>query len=277
MKHLDLIFDGITLANKKLYHYTDTNGFLGILKTKRVWATDYKFLNDPSEHSYGRQVVKQIFEELIEENPDLPLKSIYELRYGKTPVIAETFSRGYYIASLTEEKDSLEQWRAYGNNGKGFAVEFNIDSKYMGGEINFLGEIPHKLLRVIYDVEEQKRITKTILIDCTESKEMNLLLIDFLISYLCIKFKDPCYAGEKEWRIVYSPLIMVGSIGSDIQYRESRDSIISFHTFELERITGVSIGPRRPDSDTQIMYQIFIDYLNLFPANIYKSSLPYRG
>jgi hypothetical protein len=277
MKHLELIFDGNTLLGKKLYHYTDTNGFFGILKTKKVWATDYKFLNDPSEHFYGRSIVKKVLEELIEENSDIPVKSIYEMRFGSSPIKYETFSRGYYICSLTEEKDSLEQWRAYGNNGKGFAIEFDIDSKYIGGEIDFLGEIPHKLLKVIYNAEEQNRITRATILSCIQSKEMNLLDIDFLINYLCIKFKDPCYANEKEWRIVYSPLMKVGSIGSDIQFRESRDCLINYHTFELEKITGVSIGPRRPDSDAQIIFQMFIDYLKLFTAEVYKSPIQYIG
>lgn len=35
--------------HKKLYHYTNWDGLSGILKTKSLWATHYRFLNDSSE------------------------------------------------------------------------------------------------------------------------------------------------------------------------------------------------------------------------------------
>lgn len=35
------------------YHYTDAQGLLGIIQNGRLWATDIRFLNDPSEaHFY---------------------------------------------------------------------------------------------------------------------------------------------------------------------------------------------------------------------------------
>ena len=67
MEKLSLLFDGVLLENKPLYHYTNTDGFLGIIKNNQIWATDYKFLKDPSEHSYGHALVKEVIEELIKE------------------------------------------------------------------------------------------------------------------------------------------------------------------------------------------------------------------
>ena len=40
--------------HKKLYHYTNWDGLLGILNTKRLWATHYRFLNDSSEFTLFR-------------------------------------------------------------------------------------------------------------------------------------------------------------------------------------------------------------------------------
>ena len=36
-----------------LYHYTDGQGLRGILESGRLWFTDYRHLNDPSELTHG--------------------------------------------------------------------------------------------------------------------------------------------------------------------------------------------------------------------------------
>ena len=62
MNKLDLIFDR-RVGDKKLYHYTNAIGFLGIVQNNMVWATDYTFMNDPSEHIYGHELVEEVLKE----------------------------------------------------------------------------------------------------------------------------------------------------------------------------------------------------------------------
>jgi hypothetical protein len=38
-----------------LYHYTSVDGLLGILRSKRIWATDIRFLNDRSEFFHAME------------------------------------------------------------------------------------------------------------------------------------------------------------------------------------------------------------------------------
>ena|ERR1700732_3664945 len=40
-----------------LYHYTNTVGLQGILKSRSLWASDYRFLNDTREFHYGLDIV----------------------------------------------------------------------------------------------------------------------------------------------------------------------------------------------------------------------------
>jgi len=54
-----------------LYHYTNTAGMLGILRTRALWATDVGYLNDSKELLYGRdEVVSALLEEASRLNPD---------------------------------------------------------------------------------------------------------------------------------------------------------------------------------------------------------------
>jgi hypothetical protein len=36
-----------------VYHYADASGFMGILKTNSLWATDFRYLNDTQELNYA--------------------------------------------------------------------------------------------------------------------------------------------------------------------------------------------------------------------------------
>ena len=35
-----------------IYHYTNLNGFMGIVQNKCIWASDWQYMNDPAESHY---------------------------------------------------------------------------------------------------------------------------------------------------------------------------------------------------------------------------------
>jgi hypothetical protein len=42
----------------RVYHYTSTDGLLGILDSGHLWATDLRYLNDTSELHFGRSLTR---------------------------------------------------------------------------------------------------------------------------------------------------------------------------------------------------------------------------
>jgi hypothetical protein len=48
-----------------LFHYTNAAGLLGILDSARLWATNYRFLNDSSEIGHGVSLFDSIVEEKV--------------------------------------------------------------------------------------------------------------------------------------------------------------------------------------------------------------------
>jgi len=60
-------FDKCRPIPEKLWHYTSLAGFQGIVTTRKIFATDTRFLNDREEflHSY------KIATEVAEANPEL--------------------------------------------------------------------------------------------------------------------------------------------------------------------------------------------------------------
>jgi hypothetical protein len=44
-----------------LYHYTTATGLNGIVRSRSIWASHYRFLNDATEFRYGLGMFEQIF------------------------------------------------------------------------------------------------------------------------------------------------------------------------------------------------------------------------
>lgn len=41
-----------------LYHYTGTAGLIGIIQSRKLWATDYRHLNDRKEYQIGARLLQ---------------------------------------------------------------------------------------------------------------------------------------------------------------------------------------------------------------------------
>jgi hypothetical protein len=122
-------------------------GLLGILQTKCLFATDYRYLNDLSEGGMIRDLILPIFEREIEEITKVLvekelLRGFYEFHgsrgnrlqaegYYKTLVNSLNESTPPFVLSFcrhrkqkTIEHGLLSQWRAYAGS-VGFAIEFD--------------------------------------------------------------------------------------------------------------------------------------------------------
>lgn len=104
-----------------LYHYTDANGLKGIIQNEEIWLTDYKNLNDPSEITYGMEVINKLLREIGESSDrriNLFCKMIVDLFCHEN--VGTTLD--FFIASLSRNGNDLGQWRGYGDNGLGYAL-----------------------------------------------------------------------------------------------------------------------------------------------------------
>jgi hypothetical protein len=48
----------------RLYHYTDARGLLGILESRKLWASDVRLLNDARELDYAADLVRRWLDDL---------------------------------------------------------------------------------------------------------------------------------------------------------------------------------------------------------------------
>ncbi len=133
-------------VQQPLYHYTTAAGLKGIFETEQLWFTDYRFHNDPDEFRYGKKLAVEALNTLAEPN------------YFANPLINSVRSiltsdqldsaLDVFLACFTRKRNDLGQWRAYGDNGRGFAIGFAppmfaIKESALGTKIDkiFLGSV----------------------------------------------------------------------------------------------------------------------------------------
>lgn len=104
-----------------VYHYTSSNGVLGIINSSKLFCTNINFLNDPTELKYYKEVLKEVFKVTPECN------KIYSLLYNQSyeQNVLNPFQN--YIVSFSANNDSLSMWNYYAN-GNGYNIGFDIDS-----------------------------------------------------------------------------------------------------------------------------------------------------
>jgi len=198
-----------------LYHYTNAQGVLGILQSNRIWATNSRFMNDPTEIAYATRLVREIMESVwLKEDTRL----LRELKDSVSHFINEYENNArVYIACFCTQGDLLSQWRGYGAVGGGYAIGFI--ARHIGAQDFTSLNPPEPILRkVIYDRRTQERLVSdwlrglSILEHARRKKpsqtkalqrsdqawgEFNMFLSE------CLNwFKDPTYREEQEWRVI---------------------------------------------------------------------------
>jgi hypothetical protein len=113
----------------RLWHYTSFNGFHGIVESKKIWATDVRFLNDKQEFLHARTIAEKVVDEIgPEQQNGLPAKEIFH------SFISETFDYGalspgkfqVFTVSFSASEDQLSQWRGYSQGSAGVSLGFDL-------------------------------------------------------------------------------------------------------------------------------------------------------
>lgn len=91
-----------------LYHYTSTEGLIGIVKSKSLRASAIQFLNDTAEYQHAASVTTKLLGEYIYLGGGPPQRICDRL------LAVVPYASGIAFAgSLSEEKDKLSQWRGF--------------------------------------------------------------------------------------------------------------------------------------------------------------------
>lgn len=196
-----------------LYHYCPAEAFKSIIESKSLWLTDSECMNDYTENKLFLEYIRRALEELLNEVTDI------EEKKRKTDIANQFFGTiiancsQVLVASLSELKDDLSQWRGYAEEG--FAIGFNTH------EMKLRNTSPHTtvgraeysigLIKILYIPDDKgsqdnlvAKLKQSIDLDLNISELMTLAIA---LTHFRFSTKNFAYSQEREWRIAHTPLI----------------------------------------------------------------------
>jgi hypothetical protein len=183
-----------------LYHYSSPAGVRGILETRELWVSDIRGLNDTREGTYSADVFGPILRRKSVPDQIQPLFNREVHQIGKIWVA--------YVASFCGAKDLDNQWNSYAEVGAGCALTVDLERLIQSGAPDAFA-----VFRVLYDAAEQKAKAEATIDHAIHlSRELDIrkkdsgeFWVEALIYSLLpcgVRFKDPCWAAEQEWRVL---------------------------------------------------------------------------
>jgi len=237
--------------NIVLYHYTSVSGLTGIVESKTLWASHIYSLNDSSEITHARDILKNEInlkcKQSIPENEKEFLQQFYDWldSFTQTPY-------HIFIFALSEKGSLLSQWRSYTPHGKGISIGF--EPKTLMRKVK---EQNFKIAKCLYEPHEQSDLTRALLdkmlitfrrecesLDLSKyhpSQRYFLLLDKFRGDILQVfsTIKHPAFREEQEWRII-SPYFPKYTIPK-IKFREGASMLVSYVEIDIKNNNNDSI------------------------------------
>ena len=193
----------------RLYHFTDCQGLVNILRSHSLWASLATGLSDDSEVRYGVDRATG----LLEDAPRIDRSFRERIQHYLDPKNAFTkkpFEFDAYVISFCANAARSVHWLHYGRSGTGCAI---------GLDASTLVEKPFELAPVLYDENAQDKFLTSIVeavwqcatkygIDRRNSSA-STVLFDVAahstaahIWMAAPMLKSPAFSNEEEWRLI---------------------------------------------------------------------------
>jgi hypothetical protein len=270
------------------------------MESGRLRFSDINMLNDAVEYRWGYSIFEEAATRLI-KRIGVP-ENVPQMDIAFFGAVDEILSKGQLIAHpfvscLSLDANSLDQWRKYADDGRGYAIGFLASS---------LRRMPISILEVSYDREVQvKEMMAALLAVFSRSSPPQLPLQGeafedtALIAAYMAAFKHPSFASEREVRCLHA--VSLEKIKDNFRFvapkREAgtengatsdnkvafttRDGALTAHIdlpFTASDgtcpIVEVATGPKNPTGIGNVF--LFLGSLGHSEVAVRPSGLPYR-
>ncbi len=301
----DSDFNGI------IYHYTSSNGFLGIVNEQnpKLYFTQYDSLNDFKERqeiydfimSYCDKRKKNgiFFQDLYNKIKDLDFDDNFIIttkrnlgsKFDNKEVTDYTSKECYtYLCSFSLDPDSLPMWKMYGKSDyyDGYCLE--LDSEPFSSKNSFQQGFELSLHRVIYsEIEKNKLLDKLFqpiikeydeLSDENKASIFNVFIKNFIYKYQFV-FKNKAFEYENEVRAILNVDKKHKDKLQNIskrKYRKNKNMIIPYIEFEFDKqyLYGVLLPPMPRDDVAKNNLKDYLTDNRYEDVSIETSKIPIR-
>ncbi len=274
----------------KLYHYTSTEGFHGILSTRQIWATDSRYLNDTEELVHGYRLAECVLRELWRDTAGSEKQERLEALTGEICKIRDrTHTLTVFVTCFSLADDLLSQWRAYCPVG---GVALGFDRWQLMHSIE--GQ-PFELGPCVYDEGQQVQLLRRELtefvLSCLGVSDAFWNAGDYKTSFLnglhvtlgrvVPLLKHAAFQEEREWRLFASVETVNFGGGLNYQYRTRRGLVVPYAPIALDPIawhgSEIVVGPgQNMELVAHSAVRMTEAQFSIWPR-VRKSHIPYRG
>jgi Protein of unknown function (DUF2971) len=278
--------------NRTIFHYCGTEAFLGIMNGLKLRLGPAEFMNDSTEFVWGRNLVQAKLNQYAGGTAWSAASNVIK----KAIAIFPSLVSSPFLCCFSQDGDLLSQWRAYAQNGRGFAIGMR-DSQLGVARISPLtSSNPDEtigLVDVIYDRNTQIAAIESVIgYNLTNWNNRNeTRYIDEHaakcaadLARLCSQVKNPAFSEEQEVRIVHVPTMVPDSTGRTRSYqshlalgwRTSNSLILPFYELKIspEAIEVIVLGPLNRASRPHL--ELLLEQSGMGHVEIRVSAASYR-
>ncbi len=280
--------------DRSLYHYTSIDALYSMCEEKEnqeIWATNAAYMNDSQELLYAFTLFKQMLHKKVNDYSD-EHKTYFKIleQYLSDSVELTSF---IYVYSLSEECNSLSQWRSYTPHGKGVCLEYDMDT--ISGLTKDDGI---HFVKCEYDTDKQNGIINELVEKLKDDYDRVISNfsgvvppshtnttayedIDKVVKVLAV-IKHPAFHLEKEWRVVVT---FHAAKELDEKYRVGASMLTPYVPVKFNEgffIKSIMIGPTAHASLSAAALSRYLDSKSLKPRDsaaripVSSSNIPYR-
>lgn len=262
-----------------LYHYCSSGGFQRIIDSNVLTASHVRYMSDPLEVSYGRNLLVQQVEAMTRdwkgEDVQEFLQQIQFFSQTHSSMIAPAFA-----VCFSEDDNDMSQWDRYGGAGGGFSLGFSVDGLEKLGKPETASSYADRaiLYRITYDETEQRKRLQQLLskairlwklaetFDAPLVKPRQAIVAHNLAYFLftaLTTFKHPGFKAEKEWRLIYSKGSSVLESHFDAEYRDTPRGLVPFVKLGMPNneklpLSRMICGPRASSMESRTLAMSFL-------------------
>lgn len=271
-----------------LYHYTDAAGLEGMLRSGRVWATDYRFLNDKLEIEYTRSSVRKLISSKLSKTTNVIKVALYSALLKNNIIPLDDA----FIFSMSDDGDDLSQWRGYAKEGNGFCIGFCGPSIYKSGEpdnaqfgfVKVLYNVNHQqqpITRALADLE--RAVMRLVRQDAASARNIYdtaTILFAWFVNNRAAVNKHKSFRREREWRTV---TMLPKSGHADLKVRVSGVRLVRYTEVPLDLdqegrlpIKEIGVGPGFLGNDEAFASVEALCRQTGYKVRVYSADSPYR-
>jgi hypothetical protein len=250
-----------------MFHYCRLEAFKGIIESRKLWASDTRFLNDRQELLYAQRALR-VSQDIILNR----LRAIgHDDVFGRILTRAARENFKLFVTSFSQFPNKLSQWRSYANGGKGISIGLSPDvferKGYLVKKVTYGDIMLDEIIQKLTELTRLKGGAPDF------EKECYRTMIEWIA---CAK--QVAFAEEDEVRV---SIFTHQFDPADIRYRTVGDLIVPYVEIDLSTdwpsaITHVWLGPMNSDPMAKEVLQDFLNAHGLYSTLVSTSNTALR-